>query len=504
MHPFTGTSLSHMTCFSPLQRCSPVVRRLLFPAALFLLASCAPFSDKGRAAPLAPADVLSAQSIALAADAVWPAQQWWDIFGDGQLHHLITRAMRQSPTLHMAEARVRQAASAAQEAGAGRLPQGQGTFNAQRTHFTEEALKPATLAGKSAWDNSALLKASLTLDLWGRERNMHNAALSAAQAQAAEARTVELALQRSIVQTYIRLAERHRLLDVARETLRSRENVYRITGQLFQAGLSTELALSQAEATLPSIRARIIELESDIGTLRFQLALLCGEGPDSAADMAPPHLSCTDVPALPASLPVELVGRRPDIVVGRWRAEAAARRISAAKAEFFPNIDLSAAIGYISFGFSRFLTPSATNSQFGPAVTLPIFQGGRLLGQLQRRNAEYDEAVEAYNQSVLSAFSAVATCMNSMGALKNQAVEAERALLMTTRSYDIAGRAYAAGLTDYLGVLTAESSLLVEKERTISIRARQLSVLADLLCEMGGGYRAAGQEVAPPIAGASS
>ena len=455
-------------------------------AALFLLASCAPFSVKPEAAFIASEDVASGKSIALALDAQWPRRKWWEIFGDRQLNDLIEKAMRQSPTLRVAEARVRQARGATLEAGAGRFPQLNGNAGAQRIHLPDS----------SEWNNSALLEASFVIDLWGRERSLHKAALSLEQAAVTDARAAELVLQSSITQTYILLAQNIQLLDVARDMLEARQNTYRITRDLFMAGMTTELALSQAEATLPSSRARIMELESEIDVLKFQLAALCGEGPDMAFAIERPNLLFQHVQALPASFPAELVGRRPDIVALKWRAEAAAERINAARADFYPNFSLSAAIGYVGVGFSHFLTARTAQAQFGPALTLPIFQGGALLGRLEQRDAEYDEAVESYNEAVFSAFSAVAEQMRVIAGLKERVVEVERALELAQRSYAIANRAYSAGLTDYLDVLSAENTLLAQQETNVQIKTQQLSAVAGLINELGGGYGALVEESA--------
>lgn len=465
-----------------------VIRFFSVCACLALLGACVPRDIVPQARLVVPEAVSGGTALASSPGAHWPAQRWWTVYADPQLDQLIDLALAQSPTLRMAEARVRMAQGMAQSMGAGLFPQAQLGGQAMRTHYTNMGYKPVALAGGYAWDNSILASASYAFDLWGKEKAQYAAGMNSLAASAAEADLARQTLETSIVRGYVQLARQYALLDIAKKTLAQREGMLRISRKLLAAGMNTDLAVAQAETPIPATRAHIAALQGDIAVSKQQLAALAGQGPGAGEAIKRPVLTLGTIPGLPASLPAELTGRRPDIVARRLRVEAAAQQITVATAAFYPNINLVASAGYVGFGFTHFMTALAGNAAVGPAVSLPIFQGGRLRGNLTANVAAYDEAVESYNQTVIAAFSAVAGRVTLIRSLETQAAEAARALRLARKAYAIAEKGYEAGLTDYLNVLNVENSLLVEEERGATIAAQRLDVYAQLMYELGGGY----------------
>lgn len=472
---------------------------LLFVLLLSSLSTvgCVPRDIVPKAQLVEPVTLDGGRVLAPSPGASWPVQRWWEVYGDPQLNRLVDMAVAGSPTLRIAQARVRMAAGLAQSAGAGRFPHLGAGGQTIYTHFTEEGYKPAALAGNDAWDNNALVSASYTLDIWGKERASYAAGLDALAAATAEAELARQVLETGVARTYIRLSAQYALLDTGRKTLRQREGTLEITRKLLKAGIGTELAVDQAAAPIPASRSRIAAIEGDIAVSKQELAALCGQGPGAGESISRPALKLARVPGLPASLPAELTGRRPDIVAKRMRVEAASERITVAKAAFYPNINLTAAAGFVGFGFTNFLTGTAATSFIGPAVTLPIFQGGRLRGDLSAGTAAYDEAVETYNLAVINAFTAVAGQVTRLRSLEVQAAEAAKALRLARKAYGSAENGYAAGLTDYLNVLAVENLLLEAEDRDVTIAALRLEAYAQLMYELGGGYE-------PPAGGAAS
>lgn len=390
------------------------------------------------------------------------------------------------------------AQGAALSGGAGLFPTMGADAHLTDTWYTQQAYKPVALAGHHDWDNAALLSASYSLDLWGKERATYTAGLNALAAATAEARHSRLVLETAVVRAYIKLSEQHALLNIARKTLVQRQGVLTLTKKLLNAGMSTGLAVSQAEIPLPATRARILDLESSIVITKQQIAALCGQGPGAGSSIKAPSLSFATAPGLPANLPAELAGRRPDITAARWRVEGASQGITIAKAAFYPNINLSAAIGYISIGMEQFITATALNKTIGPAISLPIFQGGKLRGNLLTSTAAYDSAVETYNQTVIEALSAIAGQAEQLRSLEKQAAEADKALVLARRAYKQTEEGYRAGFTEYINLLTVENSLLAEEERSAAIAARRLDAYAMLMRELGGGSVAPAEGQIPP------
>ena len=457
-----------------------------------LATGCAPHDIRPQSTLIDARQLEAGQALATAAEAAWPSERWWTTYNDPQLNDLVALATAQSPTLRIAEARVRMAQGAALAGGAGLFPSVGADAHLTDTWYTKQAYKPVNLAGHHDWDNAALLSASYSLDLWGKEKAAYTAGLSALAAATAEARHARLVLETAVVRAYIKLSEQYALLNIARKTLAQRQGVLALTKKLLNAGMGTGLAVSQAEIPLPATRARILDLESSITITKQQIAALCAQGPGSGASIKTPSLSFAKAPGLPANLPAELAGRRPDITAARWRVEGASQGIVIAKAAFYPNINLSAAIGYISIGLEHFITATALNKTVGPAISLPIFQGGKLRGNLLASTAAYDAAVETYNQTVVDALSAIAGQAEQLRSLEKQATEADKALVLARRAYKQTEEGYRAGFTEYVYLLTAENSLLLEEERSAAIAARRLDAYAMLMRELGGGL------VAPP------
>ena len=470
--------------------CRTFGARAVFFCLLFsMLSACAP-NIKPQATLLNPQNINTEGVLAESLIAPWPGRAWWESYGDPQLNELVRLAVAQSPSIALAEARVREAAGAAQVAGGGLFPQADLNGQVLDTYSTGEAYKPADLVGEWKWNNSLLASASYTLDLWGKEKAAYTAGLDRLAATAAEAQTARLVLETGIVRDYIALSYQYALLDVAEKTLEQRRGVLDIARKLFDAGIGTGLAVSQAETPIPAIQSRIAQIKAAIAVLKYQIAALGGQGPGAGEKIAPPKLSFDAAPALPADLPAELAAHRPDVAARLWRVEAAAQEIKVARAAFYPNINLLAAFGFISIGFDKFLSSGAENASVGPALSLPLFEGGRLSGNLSARTAQYDQAVEDYNQTILSAFSAIASQAVRLQALETQAAQSAEALRLARKAYDTAYGGYRAGLTDYLYVLSVQNALLDAEERNVSIAAERMDAYAQLMNELGGGYEA--------------
>ncbi|MNM63236.1 Outer membrane protein OprM precursor [compost metagenome] len=200
---------------------------------------------------------------------------------------------------------------------------------------------------------------------------------------------------------------------------------------------------------------------------------------------------------MPATLPAELIGRRPDVVAQRWRVEAASHDIRAAKAEFYPNISLNAFAGLQSLSLSDFLTAGSRTFGIGPALSLPIFDGGRLRANLGVRQAEYDAAAEQYNATLVTALHDVVNQLVSLRWLAERANEQQQALQLTQEAYDMAVSRYRSGVGNYLQVLSAEGQVLQQKQLLIDIETQERTLHLELIRALGGGYDTATAPASP-------
>jgi NodT family efflux transporter outer membrane factor (OMF) lipoprotein len=195
-------------------------------------------------------------------------------------------------------------------------------------------------------------------------------------------------------------------------------------------------------------------------------------------------------------VPADLLGRRADVAAARWRIEAAVGDVKNAKAQFYPNINLTAFVGLTSIGLDQLFKAASEQYGAGPAIRLPIFDAGRLRANLRGKAADLDAAIESYNAAVLEAVHDAADQIASLRSIERQRAEQVRAQTAAESAYDLATQRYKAGLSTYLTVLNAESSVLAQRRLAVDLKARMLDTQLALIRALGGGYIAETQRVA--------
>jgi len=423
-------------------------------------------------------------------DARWPATDWYSVYGDPQLNQWIERAKANSPSLALVQARLREARALAGQAASDEKPHIDGSAAVNRHNWPKNGYYgPGDLGGNTTWDNTTSVTLSYNLDLWGSEMNSSLKALDRAHAAAADTRAAELDLEANIVRVYIDLAKNYALLDVAKQTLGQQQQIAQLAQRRLAGGIGTQLEVSQAQAPLPEAERQKELYQEAIDLSRDELSALAGQGPGAASLLRRPALSLASQWTLPSVIPAELIGRRPDVVAARWTIAANARAIDVSKAQFYPNINLLASVSQMAAGGAilTFLSGPDRGWNAGPAITLPIFEGGRLRAQLGAASAQYDEAVAHYNATLVAAFKDIADQVVRLRSLDSQVQTAARSVADATRSYDLAQHGYQRGLTDYLNVLIAQGQLLRALDVQARVRSQRLAAFASLSTALGGG-----------------
>ena len=418
----------------------------------------------------------------------WPAADWAEQFGDAQLKALLEEALKGSPTIAQARARVAGAQAYADTAKASTMPRVDANYSLTRQQLSSTFDVPPPYAGTWQTQNSALLTLTYDLDLWGKNRETLKASISQVQASEADAEVVKLTLTTAFARTYNQLARLYVLHDIAQQEVERREQIDRITAGRIAIGLDTAVERKTAQANLATARSALAELDGSILTSRYQLAALMGEGPDRGLVIARPALGVGHVVRLPDNLPADLVSRRPDIVAARWRVDAITHEVKEAKAEFYPDINLSAAIGLDSFGFGRFLTAASRTANAGPALHLPIFDAGALRAQLKGRYADFDDAVATYDQTLITALNSVATQIAQIRSSDVQLGDAQAAQQAARQADDLAITQYKAGLTNQLTVLNADMNTLRADQAVANLLINRRDQQIALASALGGGY----------------
>ncbi|EHR70325.1 efflux transporter, outer membrane factor lipoprotein, NodT family [Burkholderiales bacterium JOSHI_001] len=436
-----------------------------------------------------PAARTEPATLGLADDATTPAApaQWWTGFGDPALDALVRRALADHPSLQAAQARLARAGAAVSGAQAADGPQLGLGLDATRQLYTENGLVPPPIAG--TWRNTANAQLSLgwEWDFFGRQHAALKAALGTERAARAEGQAAAQAVATQVVRTHVALARVLSQRQVLERTLAQREQVLALTRQRVLAGLDTAVELRQAEGALPDLRQQIEALDEQAVLARHQLAALSGQAPDALVRLAP-ALAPLQVPNLPPRLGVDLLGRRADLVAARWRVEASQQDLAVARAQFYPNINLSAFVGLNAIGLDRLVQSGSQFVGGGPALRLPLFDAGRLRANLRGRAAELDAAVASYNATLLDAVREVADATGSLQSLQRQQAEQAQAQQAAEGAHDMALQRYRAGLGSYLVVLNAETAVLTQRRLGVDLKARVLDTQAQLMRVLGGGY----------------
>jgi NodT family efflux transporter outer membrane factor (OMF) lipoprotein len=425
-----------------------------------------------------------------ARSAGWPTDTWWAQWDDPQLDQLVTRAAAGSPTLAIVQSRLTAAIWQASALRAYEFPEVDGRADFARARFPRYG-GPSPPGGTTVWRNSAAIDLYYDLDLWGKNRARASGAEDIVHASAADAQFALLELQVAIVRIYNQLAVQYALLDVYQTINDDEKHNFDIATARRQAGIGSNVELSQAATQYKAGIADIVSTRNAIALARLQIAYLVGEGPGFGDSLTRPKPPGEKNAELPTSLPAELIGHRPDVVASRWRAEAAARAIDVAHAEFYPNVDLVATASLLSTaqfgGFFNFVNSDAIGHSVGVAISLPIFDAGRRRGNYGVATAEYDEAVLKYNDTVLAAMQNVAQQVTSLQSLAVQQSTVEDALVAAQQSYRLATRGFASGITEYLDVLVAQKAMLQQERDLVLVQGRRVDEWALLMRDLGGG-----------------
>nr|WP_214647156.1 efflux transporter outer membrane subunit [Vibrio anguillarum] len=390
----------------------------------------------------------------------WPNDHWWQRYDDAQLNALVNEALRSSPDMQVAQARLKYAQGMAQQAGALNKPNVGMAASASesKVSYAYQAYMPP-----ENWNDygSVGLDFSYDFDFWGKNKALIESAqfdYAAAQAQ-----------------------QRAAALDIKHHTLD-------LLTKRYDNGLETQVAVSQARSTAALVEADLLSIQEAIALQKNALAALLGSGPDRGLSLSRPTLVFSTAVGIPDDLALGLLGHRADISIARWHAQAAANRIDYAKAQFYPDIKLSAFIGYQSFGLNNLFNSGNDAGNVGAAIYLPLFSGGRLEGQLTVAESHYEEAVALYNATLIQALQEVANAITSNQKLSARIAKMQEAVDAASVAYQTSRHRYSGGLSTYLDVLTAENALINSQQALVNLESRSFSLDVALIHALGSGY----------------
>lgn len=475
-----------------------------FSGLLVLLAGCSPGPMLRTPAPDVPTQwrILPAST-----QPVWPGEAWWRGFGSPELDQLITDAETSNFTIAAAVARIRQADAQLRIAGAPLLPQIGATADGSwqrvnRGNFSGTTINGFRVGGGGGSPYSDVhtystgLNASYEFDFWGRVQDQQQAAADNALFSRFDRDTVALGVVTNVANTWFTALGANDRVHVAEGNLAAAQQVLNAFRVRVQVGTATALDVSQQDALVAGIRANIPGLRSQRDQAVIGLGILTGRAPVDVT-VTPGTLDTLTLPELQPGLPVDLLARRPDVAAAEAQLASAGANVAAARAAFFPSVQLSLSGTFRSAALTTLFGPGAALASLAGSLAQPIFDGGTLRGQLELTKGQQDEFLANYRRAILQAFTDVDNALTAYQYATEQETLQLQAVAIARRSADIARAQQIAGTGDILTVLNLQTTLFSAQDILVQVKQARVQALLSLYKALGGGW--ANADVNPPV-----
>ena len=418
--------------------------------------------------------------------------RWWDSFGDAQLSALVREAQTRNFDLQMAASRLEQSRAMRRQVAAETLPAVDGSAGYSRSRNSQRGLNdPSGKEGKQAFNlwNSGL-GISWEADLWGRVKRSVEVADASVQMAEEDRHAVQLLVIVQTAQDYIELRSTQQGLAVVEQNLHIAQRSLELTRLQLKEGVATDLEVSEAAAQVAEIQARLAPLQQHSAQLINALSLLLAREPRALqAQLSTPANVPSYAATVPIGLPSELAERRPDIRRAQAQLHAATAAIGVAEADFYPRITLSGNVGFQALQLSDLGSWGSRSFAFGPGLSVPLFEGGRLKGALQLQEGRQQEAGIGFQKTVLRAWHEVDDALVAYQANQRRRDSLLQAVAHNQRALDSVHQQYTQGTVDFLNVLTVQNALLANQAALVDSTAQVSLSLVDLYGALGGGWQ---------------
>jgi NodT family efflux transporter outer membrane factor (OMF) lipoprotein len=432
-------------------------------------------ADTGPWQPARPADDI-------------PRGHWWTMFGDPRLDELEAKVTDANQDIKAAFARFEQARAASQIARAQYYPTVGSGANYTRQHQSSTIANPRPVTTY----NDALFNIDISyeVDLWGRIRNSVASAEATEQASAGDLASLDLSTHAELASDYFTLRGDDAQQLILDQTVIAYQKAYELTARRHDGGAAAESDVDQAQDQLETARTQAEDVRLRRAQLEHAIAILVGV-PPAEFSLPPKPLLEASPPVVAAGLPASLLERRPDIAAAERRAFSANADIGVARAAFFPTLTLSAMGGFESALPSQWLTAPSRIWSLGPALNLPVFDGGQRTGVTDQAIAAFDEAAANYRQSVLDAYRDVEDNLIALRQLASESASQAGAVTASGRALYQAELRYTGGLVTYLEVAQQQNNALQAQLSAADIAARRMTASIALVKALGGGWQEA-------------
>lgn len=424
----------------------------------------------------------------------WPSDQWWEMFDDEQLSSLIERALVNNPSLKSATVRIEWVSQKAHEVRSALFPHLHFDFKDDYQHVSKDSLDRFPPSQVPAVINQIFLGLNFTyeIDLFGKNRELYRAAIGRLKAERAERAQSALMLGITVASTYFGYQAQLRERGLREERVEKARSYLHLVEERSYSGLDDKLAIKAARVRLSGEREKLVLIRKVLALSENQLKALLGMSPDDRLDLSFREAELDHPFPLPDHVPIELVSRRPDLMAQIWQLEAAAHRISAAKAAFFPNINLASFGRLEALSWSELFSVNSLAASIAPALSLPLFIGGKLVAALEKERAEFDGAVYDYNALILKAAKEVCDQIKTVEAVSEREGLQREVVADEERITSLKEARFKSGLDDQLTVLESKLKLLDEVIAKVDLSHRRYLALLQLVRALGGGYTSEG------------
>jgi NodT family efflux transporter outer membrane factor (OMF) lipoprotein len=467
------------------------LRRALALALALLVPGCAvgpnyvkPTTVEPAAFKEAPVDP-SEWKVAQPSDA-FPRGAWWKLFGDPELDALEEQVSPANQNVAQAEARFRAARAVVRQTRADIYPTVTAGAGVTRSRtLTSQGGAPGPVP-VTATTYAASGDASWELDVWGRARRNVESSVAGAAAAQADLESVRLSMQAELAVDWYQLHGFDAQKELLETNITAQERALHLTQNRHDQGVVSGVDVAQAETLLETTRAQAIDVGISRAQTEHAIAVLVGKAP---ADLTiPPAKIGVTPPEIPGLLPSELLERRPDVAAGERRAAAASALIGVAIAAYFPTLSFNASAGSVTTTLSKLFSAPTFVWSLGPSALATLFDAGRRRAVTEQRRAEYDEAVGAYRETVLTAFQEVEDQLVALRLLAREESQQAAAVAAAEHSLKFAENRYQGGITTYLEVIIAQSAALSNERTAVDLRTRRMTASVNLVRALGGGF----------------
>ncbi len=410
-------------------------------------------------------------------------EKWWDVFQDEQLKELIKTALQQNYDLRRAGTRILEAQASLGITRANQFP----TISADASALNQRTARQKSFPAVETNTNRVGLDFNWEVDFWGKFRRATEAARANLAATEWGQREIVTELVANVASAYFTLRALDLQLEITRRTLTSRQDSLRLTQILVKGGSTSLLDVRQAEQLVFTAGSVIPSLEQQIDQQENFISILLGNNPAPV----PRGRSLTDQPhrpTVPAGLPSALLERRPDIQQAEQQLIAANAQIGVARSQYFPQISLTANAGYQSSALTSLFTGPAGAWTFGSTLAQPIFTGGRLRSNVRLAEAQQQEAVLFYQETIQGAFRSVSDQLVAYRKTQEFRVQQQFLVNSAQDATRLSRMRYSGGVTSYLEVLTNDTNYFSAELNLVQAQLNELLALVQLYRALGGGW----------------